>query len=176
MELGLDNQPPCHTSLVGQIRTKHQLERLKNLKRFLWLILYLGKIKYTRITAKYVSEAKLNVIKNTKKKRKKYCFLSNDMDTNNKQLHRFVEVGCPRHPGASAIGNQLQHREYTNGWQNLTTEAWAPTPLRRRAPITLIHSGTRKVGKVGNKIMLLLPANLILNSFPIQAVQCICAS
>ena len=59
----------------GWIITKHQLERLKNLKRFLWLILYLGKIKYTRITAKYVSEAKLNVIKNTKKKKKKVLLL-----------------------------------------------------------------------------------------------------
>ena len=41
-----------------------------------------------------------------------------------KQLRRSetVEVGCPRHPGATTIGNQLQDGDRTDGWQNLTTQ------------------------------------------------------
>ena len=41
-----------------------------------------------------------------------------------KQLRRpeTVEVGCPRHPGASTIGNQLQDGDRTDGWPNLTTQ------------------------------------------------------
>ena len=41
-----------------------------------------------------------------------------------KQLRRpeTVEVGCPRHPGATTIGNQLQDGDRTDGWQNLTTQ------------------------------------------------------
>ena len=48
----------------------------------------------------------------------------------NKQLRRpeTVEVGCPRHPGATTIGNQLQDGDRTDGWPNLTTQPWAPTP------------------------------------------------
>ena len=48
----------------------------------------------------------------------------------NKQLRRSetVEVGCPRHPGATTIGNQLQDGDRTDGWPNLTTQPWAPTP------------------------------------------------
>ena len=47
----------------------------------------------------------------------------------NKQLRRpeTVEVGCPRHPGATTIGNQLQDGDRTDGWPNLTTQPWAPT-------------------------------------------------
>ena len=33
-----------------------------------------------------------------------------------------VEVGCPRHPGAATIGNQLQDGDPTDGWQSLTTQ------------------------------------------------------
>ena len=33
-----------------------------------------------------------------------------------------VEVGCPRHPGANTIGNQLQDGDRTDGWPNLTTQ------------------------------------------------------
>ena len=33
-----------------------------------------------------------------------------------------VEVGCPRHPGATTIGNQLQDGDRTDGWPNLTTQ------------------------------------------------------
>ena len=42
----------------------------------------------------------------------------------NKQLRRpeTVEVGCPRHPGATTIGNQLQDGDRTDGWPNLTTQ------------------------------------------------------
>ena len=42
----------------------------------------------------------------------------------NKQLRRpeIVEVGCPRHPGATTIGNQLQDGDRTDGWPNLTTQ------------------------------------------------------
>ena len=41
-----------------------------------------------------------------------------------KQLRRpeTVEVGCPRHPGATTIGNQLQDGDRTDGWPNLTTQ------------------------------------------------------
>ena len=41
-----------------------------------------------------------------------------------KQLGRpeTVEVGCPRHPGATTIGNQLQDGDRTDGWPNLTTQ------------------------------------------------------
>ena len=42
-----------------------------------------------------------------------------------------VEVGCPRHPGATTIGNHLQDEDRTDGWQNLTTQPWAPMPSRR---------------------------------------------
>ena len=43
---------------------------------------------------------------------------------NDKQLRRSetVEVGCPRHPGATTIGNQLQDGDRTDGWPNLTTQ------------------------------------------------------
>ena len=43
---------------------------------------------------------------------------------NNKQLRRpeTVEVGYPRHPGATTIGNQLQDGDRTDGWPNLTTQ------------------------------------------------------
>jgi len=64
------------------------------------------------------------------KKGEKYCFLSNDMDTNNKQLCCSVEVRCLRHP--STIGNQPQPWDCSNGWQNLTTQPWAPMSLRRQ--------------------------------------------
>ena len=37
-------------------------------------------------------------------------------------LTETVEVGCPRHPGATAIGSQLQDGDRTDGWQNLTTQ------------------------------------------------------
>ena len=37
-------------------------------------------------------------------------------------LSETVEVGCPRHPGATTIGNQLQDGDHTDGWQNLTTQ------------------------------------------------------
>ena len=37
-------------------------------------------------------------------------------------LTETVEVGCPRHPGATTIGNQLQDGDRTDGWQNLTTQ------------------------------------------------------
>ena len=42
----------------------------------------------------------------------------------NKQLRHpeTVEVGCPRHPGATIIGNQLQDGDRTDGWPNLTTQ------------------------------------------------------
>ena len=41
-----------------------------------------------------------------------------------KQLRRpeTVEVGCPRHPEATTIGNQLQDGDRTDGWPNLTTQ------------------------------------------------------
>ena len=39
-----------------------------------------------------------------------------------------VEVGCLRHPGASTIGSQLQGGDCSDGWQNLTTQPWAPPP------------------------------------------------
>ena len=38
-----------------------------------------------------------------------------------KQHRRSFEVWCPRHPGASTIGSQLQDGDCTDGWQNLTT-------------------------------------------------------
>ena len=50
---------------------------------------------------------------------------------NSKQHRRSLEVGCPKHPGASTIGSQLQDGDCTDGWQNLTTQPWAPTPSRR---------------------------------------------
>ena len=37
-------------------------------------------------------------------------------------LTETVEVGCPRHPGVTTIGNQLQDGDRTDGWQNLTTQ------------------------------------------------------
>jgi len=37
-------------------------------------------------------------------------------------LSETVEVGCPRHPGATTIGNQLQDGDGTDAWQNLTTQ------------------------------------------------------
>ena len=55
-------------------------------------------------------------------------------------LTEYVEVGCPRHPGATTIGIQFQDGDRTDGWQNLTTQPWAPTPLIRQAPVTQIHS------------------------------------
>ena len=39
-----------------------------------------------------------------------------------KQHRRSLEVGCPKHPGASTIGSQLQDGDCTDGWQNLTTQ------------------------------------------------------
>ena len=37
-------------------------------------------------------------------------------------LTESVEVGYPRHPGATIIGSQLQGGDRTDGWQNLTTQ------------------------------------------------------
>ena len=37
-------------------------------------------------------------------------------------LTETVEVGCPRHPGATTIGYQLQDGDCADGWQNLTTQ------------------------------------------------------
>ena len=37
-------------------------------------------------------------------------------------LTESMEVGCPRHPGATAFGSQLQEGDRTDGWQNLTTQ------------------------------------------------------
>ena len=37
-------------------------------------------------------------------------------------LTESVEVGCPRHPGATTIGSQLQDGDRSVGWQNLTTQ------------------------------------------------------
>ena len=37
-------------------------------------------------------------------------------------LSETVEVGCPRHPGATTTGNQLQDGDRTDGWQTLTTQ------------------------------------------------------
>ena len=47
-----------------------------------------------------------------------------ESDYTSKQLCRpeTVEVGCPRHPGATTIGNQLQDGDRTDGWPNLTTQ------------------------------------------------------
>ena len=79
-----------------------------------------------------------------------------------------MEAGCPRHPGATTIGRQLQDGDCTDGWQNLTTQPWAPTPLVRQAPITLIHNGKQRAGKGREQeslnaphVMLLLPASWI---------------
>ena len=78
------------------------------------------------------------------------------------------EVRCLRHPGASTIGSQLQDGDYTDGWQDLTTQPWFFTPPRRQAPITLIHGGKQRLGRGENKkhlnaphIMLLLSTTLI---------------
>jgi len=83
-------------------------------------------------------------------------------------LTESVEVGCLRHPGAATIGSQLQDGDHTDGWQNLTTQPLAPTPLIRQAPVTLIHSGKQRVGEGREQkllnaphIRLLLPATLI---------------
>ena len=42
-----------------------------------------------------------------------------------KELRRpeTVEVLCPRLPGATTIGNQLQDGDRTDGWPNLTTQS-----------------------------------------------------
>ena len=66
-------------------------------------------------------------------------------------LTETVEVGCPRHPGVTTIGNQLQDGDRIDGWQNLTTQPWAPTPSIKQAPVTLIHNEKQRVGKGGNK-------------------------
>ena len=42
--------------------------------------------------------------------------------TNFVALTDSVEVVCPRHPGATTIGNQLQDGDRTDGWQNLTNQ------------------------------------------------------
>lgn len=62
-----------------------------------------------------------------------------------------VEVGCLGHSGASTISSQVQDGNCTDSWQNLATQPWAPTPLRRQAPITLIHSGKQRVRRGRNK-------------------------
>ena len=89
-----------------------------------------------------------------------------------KQLHRSVEVGCLRHPGASTIGSQLQDGDCTDGWQNLTTQPWAPTPPRKnRHPSHWYTVESRGWGGREQKplnaphIMLLLPATLITKRY-----------
>ena len=37
-----------------------------------------------------------------------------------------MEVRCPRHPGTSTIGSQLQDGDCIYGWQNLGIQPWAP--------------------------------------------------
>ena len=44
------------------------------------------------------------------------------LNKQHRPLTETVEVGCPRHPGATTIGNQLQDGDHTDGWQNLTTQ------------------------------------------------------
>ena len=59
------------------------------------------------------------------------------------KLRRYVEVGCPRHPGTSTIDSQLQDGACTDGWKNLANQPWAPTLIRRT-------SGPRWHGKRGS--------------------------
>ena len=48
-----------------------------------------------------------------------------------KQLRRpeTVEVGCPRHPGGTTIGNQLQDGDHTDGWLNSYILNTPPPPV-----------------------------------------------
>ena len=48
-----------------------------------------------------------------------------------------MEVGCLRHPGASAVGSQLQDRDLSRGLQMLETKAWTPMRKGRQAHVTL---------------------------------------
>ena len=52
------------------------------------------------------------------------CWYTTSLVFRSEQLRRSetVEVGCPRHPGATTIGNQLQDGDRTDGWPNLTTQ------------------------------------------------------
>jgi len=52
-----------------------------------------------------------------------FFYRYSETDINNfVALTETVEVGCPRHPGATTIGNQLQDGDRTDGWQKLTTQ------------------------------------------------------
>ena len=64
-----------------------------------------------------------------------------------------VEDGCLGHSGASTISSQVHDGNCTDSWQNLATKPWAPTPVRRQAPVTLIHSGKQRVGTGGKKML-----------------------
>jgi len=48
-----------------------------------------------------------------------------------------MEIGCPRHTGASTIGRQLLDENCSHGWQILATQLWAP--MQEQAPITLLR-------------------------------------
>ena len=76
---------------------------------------------------------------------------SMDEENNIKQHRRSLEVGCPKHPGASTIGSQLQDGDCTDGWQNLTTQPWAPTPPRRMGTRHTDTQWKAEGGEAGNK-------------------------
>ena len=46
------------------------------------------------------------------------------------QLHRKVEFGCLKHPGASTIGSQFLDGDFSHSWQILAPQPWAPTQER----------------------------------------------
>ena len=53
-----------------------------------------------------------------------------------------MEVGCPRHPGASTIGSELLDEDWSHGWQILAP-MWKG---EKQAPITLITAVERERG------------------------------
>ena len=55
-----------------------------------------------------------------------------------------MEVGCPRHPGASTISSQLLDEDCCHGWQLLATQPWSPCSKRNRHPSHCWNSGKRE--------------------------------
>ena len=67
-----------------------------------------------------------------------------------------MEVGCLRHPGASAVGSQLQDRDRTRGLQMLETKTWTPMRKGGQAHVTL-NLRRKEGGKEGGMLEDVLP-------------------
>ena len=104
----------------------------------------------SNVSTRMVTPKKLMII---------YVFFSYQYNINNfVALTEAVEVWCPRHPGATTFGSQLQDGDHTDGWQNLTRHT--ETQWKAKG-----GEGREQIPLNAPHIILLLPVTLINKSY-----------